>query len=428
MSQPEISSPLGRDSGDGQSAMGQPPTGQPRMGQPRTSQPATGRENAILGARLVVGSARARSYEKALSELLAAADVRLDGSRPWDIRVNDERLFQRVLGHGTLGAGEAYMDGWWDCEQLDEMLTRVLRSNLEEHLRSPRAVKLALSARLFNKQSSRRAYIVGEKHYDLGDDLYERMLDPRMIYSCAYFERATELNAAQEAKLDLVARKIGARAGMRILDIGCGWGGAAQFMAQRYGAAVTGVTVSRNQLQRAQKRCAGLDVEIRLEDYRSLSGSFDAIYSLGMFEHVGVRNYRTYLAKARELLRPDGLFLLHTIGNNQSSVATDPWIDKYIFPNGQLPSLAQISKAAEGLWVIEDFHSFGVYYDRTLLAWSENFERAWPQLSARYSERFRRMWHFWLMSSAASFRARKTQLWQIVLSPNGVAGGYRAVR
>lgn len=428
MSQPEISSPLGRDSGDGQSAMGQPPTGQPRMGQSRTSQPATGRENAILGARLVVGSARARSYEKALSELLAAADVRLDGSRPWDIRVNDERLFQRVLGHGTLGAGEAYMDGWWDCEQLDEMLTRVLRSNIEEHLRSPRAVKLALSARLFNKQSSRRAYIVGEKHYDLGDDLYERMLDPRMIYSCAYFERATELNAAQEAKLDLVARKIGARAGMRILDIGCGWGGAAQFMAQRYGAAVTGVTVSRNQLQRAQKRCAGLDVEIRLEDYRSLSGSFDAIYSLGMFEHVGVRNYRTYLAKARELLRPDGLFLLHTIGNNQSSVATDPWIDKYIFPNGQLPSLAQISKAAEGLWVIEDFHSFGVYYDRTLLAWSENFERAWPQLSARYSERFRRMWHFWLMSSAASFRARKTQLWQIVLSPNGVAGGYRAVR
>ncbi len=254
------------------------------------------------------------------------------------------------------------------------------------------------------------------------------MLDPRMIYSCAYFENAATLNAAQEAKLDLVARKIGARQGMRILDIGCGWGGSAQFMAERYGAAVTGVTVSRNQLQSAVHRCEGLDVDFRLQDYRSLDGSFDGIYSLGMFEHVGVRNYRTYLTKARELLRPDGLFLLHTIGNNRSSIATDPWIEKYIFPNSQLPSLAQITAAAEGLWVVEDIHSFGVYYDRTLLEWSANFDRAWPQLAARYGERFRRMWHFWLLSSAAAFRARKTQLWQIVLSPAGVPGGYRAVR
>ena len=374
------------------------------------------------------GSHKASPYERALSEMLAPADVRLDGSRPWDVRVHDERLFHRVLGHGTLGAGEAYMDGWWDCDQLDEMLTRVLRSNIEENLRSPRAVKLALSARLFNLQNTRRAYIVGQRHYDLGDDLYELMLDPRMIYSCAYFETAAGLNEAQEAKLDLVARKIAARPGMRMLDIGCGWGGAAQFMAERYGAAVTGVTISRNQLQAARKRCAGLDADFRLQDYRSLVGRFDAIYSLGMFEHVGVRNYRTYLAKARELLRPDGLFLLHTIGNNRSSVATDPWIEKYIFPNSQLPSLAQISAAAEGLWVVEDIHSFGVYYDRTLLAWAENFERAWPRLAPRYGERFRRMWHFWLMSSAAAFRARKTQLWQIVLSPAGVPGGYRAIR
>jgi cyclopropane-fatty-acyl-phospholipid synthase len=402
----QISQPL-HDDGGGQSRVGHPDD--------------AGRAAPAAGSR------RRGSYERVVADLLAPADVRLNGSRPWDIRVHDERLFHRVLGHGSLGAGEAYMDGWWDCDQLDEMLTRVLRSNIEEHLRSPRALRLALSARVFNMQNSRRAYIVGEKHYDLGDDLYELMLDPRMIYSCAYYERTDDLNAAQEAKLDLVARKIGVRPGMRVLDIGCGWGGAAQFMAQR-GGSVTGVTVSRNQLQRAQKRCTGLDVDVRLQDYRSLTGSFDGIYSLGMFEHVGVRNYRTYLAKARELLRPDGLFLLHTIGNNESSVATDPWIDKYIFPNGQLPSLAQITQAAEGLWVIEDIHSFGVYYDRTLQAWSANFERAWPQLAARYGARFRRMWHFWLMSSAASFRARKTQLWQIVLSPAGVPGGYRAVR
>jgi cyclopropane-fatty-acyl-phospholipid synthase len=368
------------------------------------------------------------SHERTINEMLAGSDVKINGSRPWDIRVHDERFFQRVLGHGTLGVGESYMDGWWDCDQLDEMLTRVLRNDIEAHLRSPRALLLAITAHLINMQNRRRAFIVGKQHYDLGDDLYERMLDPRMIYTCAYWANAQTLDMAQEAKLDLVARKMGLERGMRVLDIGCGWGGAAQFMAERYHASVTGVTVSQNQAQTAQRRCAGLPVDIRLQDYRSLAGNFDAIYSLGMFEHVGVRNHRTYLTKVHELLRPDGLFVLHTIGSNRSSVATDPWIEKYIFPNGQIPSLAQIASAAEGLWVIEDVHSFGVDYDRTLMAWSENFERHWAQIAPRYGERFRRMWHFWLMASAANFRARKTQLWQIVMSPKGVTGGYREVR
>lgn len=368
------------------------------------------------------------TYRRAVEELLAGTDIKINGARPWDIRVHDARFFQRVLGQGSLGAGESYMDGWWDCEQLDEMLTRILRADIVQRLRSPRAVILALTAHVINMQSRRRAFKVGKRHYDLGDDLYERMLDARMIYTCAYWQNMHSLDAAQEAKLDLVARKLGLKPGMRVLDIGCGWGGAAQFMAECYGTSVTGVTVSQNQQQTAQRRCAGLPVEIRLQDYRGMSGTFDAIYSLGMFEHVGVRNYRTYLAKARELLRPDGLFLLHTIGSNRSTYTTDAWIEKYIFPNGQLPSLAQIARAAEGLWIIEDLHSFGVDYDRTLMAWSENFERHWPEIASRYGERFRRMWHFWLMASAANFRSRKTQLWQIVLSPRGVAGGYRAVR
>ena len=380
----------------------------------------------ILNRHATVG--RRFSYERAVNELLAGTDIKINGPRPWDIRVHDERFFHRVLGQGTLGVGESYMDGWWDCEQLDEMLTRILSHDIDENLRSPRAVLLAITARLINMQSRRRAFRVAKQHYDLGDDLYERMLDPRMIYTCGYWENMHSLDAAQEAKLDLVARKVGVKRGMRVLDIGCGWGGAAQFMAECYQASVTGVTVSQNQQLTAQKRCAGLPVDILLQDYRSMSGNFDAIYSLGMFEHVGVRNYRTYLKKARELLRPDGLFLLHTIGSNRSSVATDPWIEKYIFPNGQIPSLAQIAAAAEGLWVIEDVHSFGVDYDRTLMAWSANFEHHWPEIAARYGERFRRMWHFWLMASAANFRARKTQLWQIVLSPKGVSGGYHAVR
>jgi cyclopropane-fatty-acyl-phospholipid synthase len=388
------------------------------MAEPGASQ--TLPHHSVVGRRF--------SYERAVHELLEGTDIKINGSRPWDLRVHDERFFQRVLGQGSLGAGESYMDGWWDCEQLDEMLTRIVRADIDQHLRSPRGVMLSLTARLINMQSRRRAFKVGQRHYDLGDDLYERMLDPRMIYTCAYWENMSSLDAAQEAKLDLVARKLGLKHGMRVLDIGCGWGGAAQFMAECHGATVTGVTVSKNQQQTAQRRCAGLPVDIQLQDYRSMTGNFDAIYSLGMFEHVGVRNYRTYLEKAHELLRPDGLFLLHTIGSNRSSVATDPWIEKYIFPNGQLPSLAQIAAAAEGLWVIEDFHSFGTYYDRTLMAWSENFERHWPEIAPRYGERFHRMWHFWLMASAANFRARKTQLWQIVLSPKGVSGGYRAVR
>ncbi|HQX48190.1 MAG TPA: cyclopropane fatty acyl phospholipid synthase [Steroidobacteraceae bacterium] len=365
---------------------------------------------------------------RALARLLEPADVSLDGKRPWDIVVHDARMPARVLAQGSLGAGESYMDGWWDCAQLDEMLARVLRSELDRRLHPAGALKLATLAALRNPQSLRRAFIVGRAHYDIGDDLFERMLDTRMIYSCAFWDRAGDLATAQEAKLDLVCRKLGLASGMRVLDIGCGWGGAAQFAAERYGVEVTGITVSKHQAEAAAARCSGLPVDIRLEDYRRHSASYDRIWSIGMFEHVGVRNYRAYLRKVRELLRPDGLFLLHTIGSNTSVRSTDPWIDKYIFPNSMLPSVAQIARAAERWWVIEDWHGFGPHYDHTLLAWYRNFEARWPEIAARYGERFRRMWRFWLLGSAASFRARRNQLWQFVLSPHGVPGGYRAVR
>jgi cyclopropane-fatty-acyl-phospholipid synthase len=370
----------------------------------------------------------ASSYRRALAELLARAGVTVDGGEPWDIRVHDERMFRRVLAQGTLGAGESYMDGWWDCDRLDEMMYRIFGARIDSELPSLRQVLAGLRARLLNPQTPRRSFTVGEQHYDIGDDLYERMLDARMIYSCAYWRVARDLEAAQEAKLDLVCRKLGLRAGMRVLDIGCGWGGAAQFAAQRYGVNVTGITISRHQAEAARQRCRGLPVNILLEDYRSLTGQFDRIFSLGMFEHVGVRNYDTFFQTARRLLVPDGLFLLHTIGSNESVTANDPWVERYIFRNSMLPSMAQITQAADGLWVIEDWHGFGVDYDRTLLAWYERFERRWPELAEKYGERFRRMWRFWLLGSAASFRARRTQLWQIVMSPYGVPGGYSEVR
>lgn len=371
-------------------------------------------------------------YRNALAALLEGTGVSLDGPQPWDIQVRHPDFPRRVLAQGSMGVGESYMDGQWDAEQLDETLFRIVRAGADRRLPHARALWAGLLAKLVNFQTPRRSFKVGERHYDIGDDLYERMLDTRMIYSCGYWRGAATLEDAQEAKLDLICRKLGLHAGMKVLDIGCGWGGAAQFAAERYGIEVVGVTVSKNQAAKARERCKGLPVEILLQDYRDLVGPFDGvfdrIYSIGMFEHVGLRNHRKYLAAARRLLKPDGLFLLHTIGQNTSESANDPWIERYIFPNSLVPSMAQIAKAAEGVFVIEDWHGFGPYYAPTLMAWHERFNAHWPEIADRYGERFRRMWNFWLLASAAYFRARREQLWQVVSSPHGVLGGYAEVR
>jgi cyclopropane-fatty-acyl-phospholipid synthase len=364
----------------------------------------------------------------AVESLLEGTEVALDGPNPWDIKVRDPSFFRRVLTAGSLGVGEAYMDGQWECERLDQMLYRVFRAAAEERLPMLQRAFAALQTFIVNPQSPARAFVVGERHYDIGDDLYERMLDERMIYSCGYWRNAQTLSEAQEAKLDLVCRKLRLEPGMRVLDIGCGWGGAAQFAAERYGVSVTGITISKNQAARAQARCKGLPVQILLQDYRSLNDRFDRIFSIGMFEHVGLRNYRKYFEHVRRLLSEDGLFLLHTIGSNTSQRANDPWIDRYIFPNSLLPSVAQIATATEEVFTIEDWHSFGPDYDRTLLSWHERFRVAWPELQGRYDERFKRMWEFYLLSSAASFRARRIQLWQVLLSPKGIVGGLEEVR
>jgi cyclopropane-fatty-acyl-phospholipid synthase len=373
-------------------------------------------------------------------QLLHEADVWPDGARdddvpkPWDPRIHDEHFYTRVLAQGTLGLGESYMDGQWDVDDLDGMLERLILVDAEDRVRGLGAAFDAIRARLVNLQSEGRSFQVG-KHYDLGNDLYRAMLGKRLVYSCAYWRDADDLDAAQEAKLDLVCRKLGLRAGMRVLDIGCGWGEALKFAAARYGVRGVGVTVSKQQADYARELCAGLPIEIRLQDYRDLDagdGGFDRIFSLGMFEHVGVRNYATFFEVARRCLADDapdgGLFLLHTIGGNRSVDHTDPWIARYIFPNSMLPSAKQIADAVESHFVIEDWHNFGADYDRTLQAWRANVERSWDTLPPRYDERFRRMWRFYLSASMASFRARRIQLWQLVLSPRGVPGGYVAPR
>ncbi len=351
----------------------------------------------------------------AVEQLLRAADIQIDGSRPWDLRVHDERFFSRVLGGGTLGVGQAYMDGWWDCDAPDQMSACAVAARLEQRFTySPRNLFAFAVSLLTNRQSRRRAGSVGEAHYDLGNDFFEAMLDPWMQYSCALFEQGDDLAMAQRRKLELICQRLQLGPGMRLLDIGCGWGGLPKYAAENHGCAVVGLTISRQQQQFAESWCRGLEVEIKQRDYREIEGTFDRAVSIGMVEHVGRKNYRLYLQRTAQSLGKDGLFLCHGIANPISVWQLDPWIRRYIFPNSILPSLARLAKAAEGLFLVEDVLNLGPHYDPTLMAWAKNFERAWPRFAQRYGERFRRMWRYYLLTCAGAFRARNLQVYSIL--------------
>ena len=378
---------------------------------------------------LATRGAPEKNLRERVQRILEPADIRINGGRAWDIQIKVPRFYMRALAGGSLALGESYMDGWWDCGALDQFFYRIFEARLDEYQASglgPFLFKWA--ARFFNRQSRGRAFEVGEKHYDAGNDLFQAMLDRRMTYTCGYWASATDLNGAQEAKLDLVCRKLGLKPGQKVLDIGCGWGSFMKYAAEKYGVECVGITVSKEQVELGRQLCQGLPIEFRLEDYRKLEGEFDHIVSLGMFEHVGWKNYRAYMEKVRHCLKKGGLFLLHSIGNRRSTLHGDPWIDKYIFPNAMLPSIRQIASAIEGLFVMEDWHNFGADYDKTLMAWFNNFQNAWEGLRHRYGERFYSMWKYYLLSVAGGFRARRHQSWQIVLSRDGVPGGYRSIR
>jgi cyclopropane-fatty-acyl-phospholipid synthase len=369
-------------------------------------------------------------YQSLVAQLLSLADVTINGNNPWDIQVSDDRFYKRAVTEVELGLGESYMDGWWDVEKLDEMIFRVIRADLQNKVKHNLKIALQLSGfYLINMQARRRAFAIGEKHYDLGNDLFQNMLDKRMNYSCAYWKDAGSLDIAQENKLDLICRKLYLKPGMKVLDIGCGWGAFGKYVAEKYDVEVVGITVSNEQVTLGNIMCKGLPVEFRFQDYRDLHGKFDRIVSVGMIEHVGYKNYKEYFRIAEQNLNKDGLFLLHTIGDVRSVNNTDAWTHKYIFPNGMLPSIAQLASAIEGLFVIEDLHNFGADYDKTLMAWYNNFNGNWDNIKEKYHDRFYKMWKYFLLSSAGAFRARsKNQLWQIVLSKNGILNGYCSVR
>jgi cyclopropane-fatty-acyl-phospholipid synthase len=360
---------------------------------------------------------------------LQEADIHVNGKRPWDITVHNEDFYSKVLSQGSLGLGESYMDGWWDCDAIDEFIYRVILAKLDSRVNISWNILWGYcKAHVLNLQDKVGSLKVIDQHYQLGNDLYKNMLDNLMAYSCGYWKNAATLDEAQEAKFDLICRKLGFQPGMDVLDIGCGWGGFEKYAADHYGVHVVGITLSTNQASYAQELCKGLPVEIRVEDYRDVKGTFDRIIEIGMFEHVGEKNYREFFEIVHRSLKPGGMLMLHTIGNNVSTYATDPWINKYIFPNGHLPSISQIGKAIENLFIMEDWHNFGPHYDRTLMAWYDNFQKNWDKLKSSYNTRFFRMWKYYLLSCAGGFRSRDIQLWQVVLSKDGVQGLFEMPR
>lgn len=355
-----------------------------------------------------------------ICDLFSEAGISVNGNEAHDIRVHNEKLFPLLIANAQLGLGESYMDGWWDCNALDEFTNKILRANLNNKVsKNLKLVIQILGTKIINRQRKALSKKPGVRHYSLGNELYEAMLDKRLTYSCAYWKEANDLDAAQEAKLDLICRKLNLKPGMTLLDIGCGWGSLSGYAAEKYGVQVTGYNISEEQVKYARKRYKDLPVEIRLEDYRNAKGEYDAVVSVGFFEHVGHMNYRRYMEVSHKCLKENGIALLHTISNNATTNYFNPWSDKYIFPNGMIPSVTRIAKSVEGLFVLEDVENIGPNYDPTLMAWFHNFHKAWPRLEEKFDDRFYRMWRYYLLSSAGGFRSRYNQVTQYVLTKLG---------
>lgn len=370
-----------------------------------------------------------KSAKKTIETLLAKTPIKINGQNSFDPQIHNPSFYDRILKDGSLGLGESYMEGWWDCQDLDDFFYMIFKSNLENEIRTSLKLKTEiLKANVLNLQTKSKAKEAIQTHYDIGNDLYSKMLDPLMMYSCGYWKNADTLAQAQEQKIKMICEKLHLEPGETVLDIGCGWGGFAWYAAKNYGVKVVGVTISEEQQKLAQERCRDLDVEIRLQDYRDLEGKFDKIVSIGMFEHVGPKNYNGFLIMVQNLLKSEGICLLHFIGGNETVQKTDPWIDKYIFPNGVIPSLAQFGKASEEKLIVEDLQNIGLHYDSTLISWQLNFKNHWDSLKGDYNDTFFRMWNYYLSSCAASFRARRLNLWQIVLIHPEFSREYTPVR
>jgi cyclopropane-fatty-acyl-phospholipid synthase len=368
------------------------------------------------------------STEVFIREQLAKAGVTINGPEAWDLQVRDACAYIRILRNGTIGFGEAFMEGLVDCERFDLLAERAFRANLSKQFEVRAALVHSVKVRLNPFGSRHRSFEIGEAHYDAGNDFFESLLDPYMAYSCGYWERAETLDAAQRDKLDLICRKLRLEPGMRVLDIGSGWGSFARYAAEHYGVSIVGITVSRQQIEFATRVCSGLPVSFRYLDYRDIDESFDRVVSVGMFEHVGRRYYDNFFAACERCLKPSGILLLHTIGQQQER-PVNAWYNKYIAPGAEIPTIRNIVESARSGLVLEDLHTFyGVHYDKTLMAWSANLDAAWSRLKETYDEPFYRMWKMYLQGCAAGFRTDLLRVWQFVFSRGGIPGGYAYAR
>ncbi len=375
-------------------------------------------------------------YKQIVESLAKETGITVNGPAAYDIQVHNDSFYERVVSQGSLALGESYMDGWWSCEHLDEFFYRLLRAGMEQKIALTWVQILDVGrAKLLNMQSLKKAGEVAKIHYNLSSEFFVGLLDPRMVYSCGYWKNAETLEQAQEAKLDLIGRKLKLSSDDRVLDIGCGWGSFVKFAYERYRCKSVGVTISGPQAEYAKANCAGMPIDIIKSDYRDLSkeahGQFTKVVSVGMFEHVGPKNYKTFMKVVDDVLTDDGLFLLHTIGDNYSRIRCDTWLDKYIFPNGVAPSIQQLGKAVEGIFVMEDWHNFGPDYCTTLLCWNENLKRNFHSITVDTlmpRDTFFRMWEYFFTSFASAFKARHLQLWQIVMSRGNSTSVYESIR
>jgi cyclopropane-fatty-acyl-phospholipid synthase len=367
--------------------------------------------------------------KKIVTNLFSRAGITIGGNKHWDIRVNNDRFYPSTL-RGSLGFGESYMKGDWEVESIDALFRRIIRMDIpRSSLVTLNRLYLDIKSRLTNLQTRIGSLAIAETHYDLDHRLYELFLGPYNQYTCCFFNQAQSLEEAEVEKLELICNKLDLHEGDRVLDIGCGWGGFAKYAAETRGCRVTGVSISKEQIAYARQYTQGLPVEIIDCDYRDLpgrlsSGYFDKAVIIGMIEHVGHKNYRKLVNIVHQLLKDDGMFLLHTIGNCEQTTVVDPWIEKYIFRNSMAPAMSQLGNAFEGLFAVQAWENYGHYYAPTLAAWQERFEANWPQIAAieterRFDEKFRRMFNYYLLSCKAGFETEQLNLWHIVMTKQG---------
>ena len=342
-------------------------------------------------------------------------------------KINDTRVLSKIVRNPLLNLGETYIEGGWDVEdgKLAELLT-ILRTNLEDGLvrRGATAAYAAILQSWNNIGASMRNV---SHHYDLDASLFRAFLDQDMHYSCAYFRSPDQpLEEAQSAKCDHIRRKLCLKPGQKVLDIGSGWGSLGLYLADKEDVQVTGLTLSNEQLAVANNEAVrrGLDnqVQFRLEDYRNHHGKYDAVVSVGMFEHVGLRNFDGYFNKVAELLSRDGIAMIHTIGHTDRPAATNPWIRRHIFPGGYIPAISEITTAIErSPLVFADIEVWRQHYALTLKEWNRRFQTVRSEFAREKGERFCRIWEFYLLACQTAFEVSSLVVYQLQLGLNNMS-------